>query len=91
MCLGECAVRKRPAHAFHLPNEKTEIVNRGETEGEDLPSSEEMMQIGSIEVLAGFAVALGIDRDERFSMDTGVEIDAAVGREDRSIAREPGG
>ena len=64
-------------------------MDRSESKSQNFPGAEQMMQVGSVEALAGFAVALRLDWDEGFAVAPVEEIDASIGREHRTVAGKP--
>ena len=55
--LLERAVIEGITHYFHLPRQKSQIVNRGEPHPENFVGSEEMVQVGRSELGTGGAIA----------------------------------
>jgi hypothetical protein len=58
--------------------EKPQIVDRGQSQSENLPRAKQVMKIGSAEPGTGVTVALGVERSMNIGEPALFDIDAAL-------------
>lgn len=79
------------AGALGEPSEVAEVVVGGESVAEEFVVAEEVVEVGEAELLAGEAVAGGVDGLVAFSVGGVADVEPAVVGEEGAVTAEPGG